>query len=170
MILCHKEQARFALAAPLGALLAGAVEAALRARPPTGPALLVPVPSHPSVVRGRGHDPMLRVARAASRQLRSRGVSAGVHRGLAVVVRPADQAGLDATARAANLTGAFRARAAPRLPVVVVDDVLTTGSTAREAQRALEERGVEVLAVVTVAATTRRHRTHGPSPGTEKWP
>jgi predicted amidophosphoribosyltransferase len=76
-----------------------------------------------------------------------------------------DQAGLDARQRAANLAGsmAVRRRVLHRLArsevpvsVVVCDDVLTTGATAREAQRALEESGLPVRAVVTVAATRRR--------------
>jgi predicted amidophosphoribosyltransferase len=76
-----------------------------------------------------------------------------------------DQAGLDAAARAANLAGSMWARAAAvrrltrwggELGAVVCDDVLTTGSTAREAQRALEAAGLPVVRIAVVAATQRR--------------
>jgi len=43
--------------------------------------------------------------------------------------------------------------------------VLTTGATAREAQRALEEAGLGVRAVVTVAATHKRHEPGRLDPG-----
>ena len=81
--------------------------------------------------------------------------------------RRADQAGLDAAERAANLAGSLccpsPGAATPRrggVParVVVCDDVLTTGATAREAQRALEAVGLAVVAVATVAATRRAAR------------
>jgi predicted amidophosphoribosyltransferase len=76
-----------------------------------------------------------------------------------------DQAGLGAAARAANLTGSMCCRSAAlrrlagrrrRATLVVCDDVITTGATAREAQRALEAVGLHVAAVAAIAATRRR--------------
>jgi len=171
MILGHKEHRLLALARPLGDLLAVAVSAALddiladAPAPPTASVLLVPVPSRPSTVRQRGHEPTLSLARVAAAQLTALGRPAlcvgllRTRRGLA------DQAGLDAAARAVNLASAFRAHA-PALRrlagagrpvhVVVCDDVLTTGATAAEAQRALRAVGLHPLAAVAVAATRRR--------------
>ncbi len=164
-MLGHKEHQQFGLRGLLGGLLAEAVtglcdeQAVARATP----LLLVPVPSQPASTRARGHDPTLELTRAAASVL---GPSARPAR-LLKVARVADQAGLDREERAANLTGSMwvsgrrlhRAAAATsgRAWAVVCDDVLTTGATAREAQRALAACGIGVLGIACVAATRRRH-------------
>ena len=158
LIVAHKEEARYALARPLGAVLAAAVRAALGDRRAVW---LCPVPSARSTVRQRGHDPLGRITRAAARVLRRQGIDARPVAALRVVRRPDDQAGLSAERRTANLAGAFAARSrwAERLtdqPVLVVDDVITTGSTLAEAGRALESGGIPVLGCAVLAATRRQ--------------
>jgi predicted amidophosphoribosyltransferase len=178
LVLAHKEQQVLALATPLAGLLAEAVRELLvhtgPARdPPAAPGplvALVPVASRPSVVRARGHDPLLRVTRRTAAALRGDELPTVVRRLLRARRRVRDQAGLSAAERAANLGGAFACPRPARCgdpPVVVVDDVLTTGATAREAQRALEEAGHDVLGIATVAATRRLHpaRMGGFAPG-----
>jgi predicted amidophosphoribosyltransferase len=74
-----------------------------------------------------------------------------------------DQGGLDAAARSRNLAGAMVARSALADAglVVVVDDVMTTGSTLAEAARALRETGHGQVAGAVVAATRRRRPPTG---------
>jgi predicted amidophosphoribosyltransferase len=168
MVIGHKEHRLLALARPLGELLALAVAAALDDLAPAGSAsdlVLVPVPSRPGSVRQRGHDPTTDLVRAAAARLTFLGVPSTCVPLLRTRPGLADQAGLDAAARALNLAGAVRvhapalrrlARAARPLHVVVCDDVLTTGATAAEAQRALRAVGLPPLAMVAVAATRRR--------------
>ncbi|GAB2772439.1 ComF family protein [Streptomyces chlorus] len=154
-LLAHKERGALALTRPLGEALAGAVRAGLReaARPGSGglvgpvhgdrgAVLLVPVPSAPRAVRARGHDPALRIARAAAGALRRQGVPASVLPALRQRRGVADQSGLDARQRLANLAGALAvAPGCGRLlrggQVVLVDDLMTTGASLAEAARAV---------------------------------
>ena len=166
LVVAHKEHGAFPLARPLGRVLGTAAAGAVD---PDATTVLVPVPSRPAVVRGRGHDPMLRITRRAVRWLRHttpRGDGRVVlGRLLEQRVAVSDQAGLDSRQRAANLVGSMVVRPEVRrrlstsgspVAIVVCDDVLTTGATAREAQRAVEDAGLRVRAVVTVAATRKR--------------
>jgi predicted amidophosphoribosyltransferase len=166
LVLGHKERAMHALRGPLARLLARSVAAALEdAGLAAGPAVLVPVPSRPATVRARGHDPTWTITRGAARLLRHAAYDANALRMLHFRARVADQSGLDAAARAANLAGSLccpasslrrLARRRPEALLVVCDDVLTTGATAREAQRALVASGLRVVAVATAAATRKR--------------
>jgi predicted amidophosphoribosyltransferase len=176
LVNAHKEQHRFALARPLGDLLAVSLLAHVTGAGTGGSeasrVLLVPVPSRGRVVRRRGHDPLLRIAVRAASRLRGCGVHASVSRLLRSVRVTADQAGLAASERARNLTGSMACSAGSRTPpnlaghrLVVVDDVITTGATVREAQRALEDGGFVVRGVATVAAT---RRTSGPAGGVDR--
>lgn len=174
MILRHKEERAFSLATPLGRILAAVLRLVIALLPPGTATLLVPVPSRPGTVRARGHDPTGRIVGNAAGVLLREG-----HRVRVAPIlrqrRPVDdQAGLDAAGRAANLRDAIAVRPgalrrlsrSTRDPVVAVvcDDVLTTGATAREAQRALTDVGLPVAAIAVVAATRRRHPTEAPRP------
>lgn len=164
-VLAHKEDGRLALARPLGDALARAVRAALVARMQCdahgNSVYLVPVPSRRAAVRARGHDSTLRLARRAAVTVRRDGIAVEVLPVLRVVRRLDDQAGLDVQQRAANLAGALVVprRFVPLVhgrDVVVVDDVITTGASIREAARALRAAGGRVFGAAVVAATTRR--------------
>ncbi|MEU3616147.1 ComF family protein [Streptomyces sp. NPDC006872] len=152
VLLAHKERGALALTRPLGAALAGAVRAGVREagegvgvgegpQPPEG-VLLVPVPSARAAVRARGHDPARRIALAAAGELRRAGVPARVAAVLRQRRAVVDQAGLDSRQRLDNLVGALGvvsggARVLCGGPVVLVDDLVTTGASLAEAARAV---------------------------------
>jgi predicted amidophosphoribosyltransferase len=123
--------------------------------------ILVPVPSAARAVRQRGFDATYALARLAARRLRVR-YPITVRSALAQAREVADQAGLGARARQQNLAGAFRLRRPLRTDaaVIVVDDLVTTGSSLTEGARVLRKAGIQVLGAATVAATLRRQPPH----------
>ncbi|MEV6861411.1 ComF family protein [Streptosporangium subroseum] len=161
-IIAYKERGRTALAHPLAGALALTIATAAGERPVT----LVPVPSARSALRRRGHDPVTRLADLAAGYLRAAGWPVSVEKILTQRRRIADQAGLSSLQRAANLSWAFTVAPGRNVslsdhrgvsgPIVLVDDIVTTGATLVEAARALRETGVPVPLAATVAATRRR--------------
>ncbi|HWC23278.1 MAG TPA: phosphoribosyltransferase family protein [Flexivirga sp.] len=122
-----------------------------------GQLLVVPMPSRSTSTRARGREPTVELGRRAvdrSRRLVLRRV-------LRVARSGRDQAGLSAHERSVNLRGAMRLTGTGRTLVpgrvcVVIDDIVTTGSSLVEARATLLAAGaIEVLAA-TVAATQRR--------------
>lgn len=153
-VVAFKEHGARRLAGPLGGMLAGSVRAVVgQAGVPLSadqPVWLVPVPTRRAARRARGADHMAILAARAARGLRADGLPAHRLAALRQVRVGVDQVGLSRAARRANLAGSLASGALPAGPVVVVDDVLTTGATVVEAVRALRAAGGSVLGVATV--------------------
>lgn len=112
------------------------------------PDVVVPVPLHRERLRSRGYNQSLLLARAASRI-----ISAPVDRlHLRKTRLTADQVDLTAREREENVRGAFEADASAfkDKTVLLIDDVLTTGSTVRECSKMLSKAGARVF-VATLA-------------------
>lgn len=125
------------------------------------PLALVPVPTSRRGRQQRGTDLVADLARSAARLLGATGADVEVIPALRFTRRTADQSQLGAAARQVNLAGAFRVGATRGLTgrdIVVVDDIWTTGATATEAVRALDEEGHRPIGVAVVAATPRGSR------------
>jgi predicted amidophosphoribosyltransferase len=149
-LIAFKERGRLALAEPLGTALAAVINA-------TGAEWIVGVPSSRAARRARGYDHVALLCKRAA----AVGGGARIVTGLTQRRRVADQSGLDAAGRASNIAGsmsyAARSGCLPTGPVVLVDDIVTSGATLAEAARALRAAGIEVRAAAVVAATRRRH-------------
>jgi predicted amidophosphoribosyltransferase len=81
-----------------------------------------------------------------------------------VLRRPAasrEQAGLGARARALGREGATLVRGDPAAPVLLVDDVVTTGATLLDAERALARAGHATLGAIALAVSPDRSMVPG---------
>ncbi|MFU8849687.1 ComF family protein [Micromonospora sp. SL1-18] len=155
-LLAYKERGRHGLARPLGALLAEVVAAAVG---PARPVTLVPVPDTARAARARYGDHLDRLTRHAAGRLRAAGWQVRVLRPLRALPRP-DSVVLDSAGRAAAAENAFRLRRAGGVPVdgpvVLLDDILTTGATLAAVSRILRSEGMTPKAAVVLAATQKR--------------
>jgi predicted amidophosphoribosyltransferase len=145
-LVAYKERGRRDLAGPLAELLAAAV-ADLDIAPPLR---LIGVPSARAVARARGGDHVARLASAAARRC-----GAGMVPALRQVRAVRDSAALGRVERRSNVAGSMRATPPPLAGThaVLVDDIVTTGSTLQEAARALCAAGWQVSGAAVVAAT-----------------
>jgi ComF family protein len=113
-------------------------------------AVLVPVPLHPRRERERGFNQAERLSASLAESL-------GLRHEPRALVRRLDtpsQTGLRSRDRRQNVAGAFAVRrraAVANRPVILVDDVMTTGATARACARALREAGAAEVRVVVAA-------------------
>lgn len=110
---------------------------------------VVPIPMHQQKQRERGFNQAEIIAREFCRVT-------GYYFNTRALVRVKDTEAMfnltSALARAKNLQGAFKIGSKlPWHPVLLIDDIHTTGTTVQEAVRVLQNRGIKVIGVAVVA-------------------
>jgi ComF family protein len=156
-------------AAVLGRMLAEAIS---KLNLGNAPLLLVPVPLHKAKRRQRGFNQAELIGRAAlkasSHVPQSRRGKADALAVLNVQLAPevlvrvrptASQIGLTRPQRIENMRGAFQVAHLSRVEkrrILLIDDVLTTGTTVSECARVLRKAGAENVWVATVARTLKQ--------------
>ena len=118
------------------------------------PHLIVPVPLHLSRLRQRGFNQAVLLGSAISHQL-----SLPMLPNALVRTRPTEpQIDLSAAQRRVNVKGAFTVSKPDQVfgkRILLLDDVMTTGSTMDECAKELKKAGADVVISATIARTAR---------------
>jgi len=111
--------------------------------------VVIPVPLHPARLRERGFNQAELLAKILGQR-----INLTLSRALERTRYTTTQTAFDRIDRMENLRGAFRLRKSidvRGLQVLLVDDILTTGSTLSECARVLREAGAQSVYAVTAA-------------------
>jgi ComF family protein len=154
LITAFKFHGRAELAVPLAGLLASAVSASVTQDQRPWPDTVLPVPIAPGRLRERGYNQAWELARRVASRL-------ALPTDAALLLRPLDtahQSALSRSERQHNLRTAFMADPQRRSAlqgrrVALVDDVMTTGATVREAAAVLRRAGAAAIEVWVLART-----------------
>ena len=122
-------------------------------------ALLVPMPSKKTSFAMRGFNPAEELAKKISQlAARDANIRVPVSKCLKITGSVLDQAALSGEARRTNLEGNISVTGFPAgYSAILIDDVVTTGATLREAQRCLAKAGVSVQGFLAFAETPPRN-------------
>jgi ComF family protein len=145
LIIALKFHGRLSVTRPLGRLFAKTLSESVVTRPDA----IIPVPLHPTRLRERGYNQALELARPISREL-------GIPLMPELCIRrriTVSQANLKLDERRRNVRGAFLAKGHAPLRVAVVDDVITTGSTADAMAKTLRLAGADHVQIWALART-----------------
>ncbi|MBL4712689.1 MAG: ComF family protein [Gammaproteobacteria bacterium] len=112
------------------------------------PDCLLPVPLHSSRLRQRGFNQSIEISRVISKKLRI----PIEHDAIIRQRKTTSQTGLNAKQRRINIKGAFvMAGSIQHKHVLIIDDVVTTGSTVNELAILLKKNNVERVGVLSIA-------------------
>ena len=138
---------------PAGRVLTRLLAERLHAHRPAcdWPKAIVPVPPHWQRSLMRGFNPAERIARQLGRALNLPVTAHALQR----IRATPQQQGLSARERRRNLKGAFAVRDPLPTHIALVDDVVTTGSTAHTICALLRQHGVEQIELWCLARTPK---------------
>lgn len=110
---------------------------------------LVPVPSYRKRIHERGYNQSAILCQYLSKKTKFPYLMNQIKK----IKHTPPQAGLDKKTRQQNLKNAFQCRHIPYTHVILVDDLVTTGSTANEIAITLKQSGVSSVSLWCVAKT-----------------
>lgn len=113
------------------------------------PQCLIPVPMHAQKIKARGFNQTIILTRLLARKLK---IPANFTQ-CKKIINTAAQANLTREERQKNVRGVFQVKPVPYEHVALVDDLLTTGSTANELARSLKNAGVKRVDIWCCART-----------------
>ena len=119
--------------------------------------IVIPIPLHPKKLQTRGFNQAEIIARSFCQQT---GYSLEL-KALERVRETLPMFGLNLSQRCQNLSQAFTLKQSflkrpPRTPILLIDDIYTTGTTVKEAAKILRLEGIEVLGVGAMATSKNR--------------
>ena len=121
------------------------------------PINLITIPSRPSAIRKRGRDHISELLAQVIKELSQINVQAYYQPILFIQKKIKDQSNLNSKARWKNIESAYRVNGSviSQSPTILVDDLITTGSSIQEALRALRDAKITIDAVITACAVGR---------------
>jgi ComF family protein len=122
---------------------------------------VVPIPMHAHKQKQRGYNQAALIAESFCQTTKLKLKLNGLER----VRETQAQFGLSASEREKNLTEAFAIgqefrRHCPSIPILLVDDIYTTGATVKSAVQTLHQSGITVLGLAAVATAIKYQHTN----------
>ncbi len=117
--------------------------------------IVVPIPIHPKKLKQRGYNQAESIGRGFCKftgyPMRSRGLKRKKYTQAMFDLTPQQR---QENIKSAFVIGGEFDKQPPRSPVILIDDICTTGNTLAEAAKILRDRGIEVFGAATVSITS----------------